>query len=92
MLAITMEYLADVSNFCLNLTLYYSGILAGMRPCGIIVLLSDLYIAESKSQVYGSLHIYIRQISSCSTENKLVLSCIINIICIVAHFCNAILS
>ena len=29
-----------------------------MRPCGIIVLLSELYIAESKSQVYGYLHNY----------------------------------
>ena len=34
------------------------GILAGMRPCGVIVLLSELYVSESKSQVYGYLHNY----------------------------------
>ena len=27
-----------------------------MRPCGIIVLLSELFSTESKSQVYASLH------------------------------------
>ena len=34
------------------------GILAGMRPCGMIVLLSELFTAESKTQVYGCLHNY----------------------------------
>lgn len=34
------------------------GILAGMRPCGVIVLLSELFIAESTAQVYGCLHNY----------------------------------
>lgn len=33
-----------------------SGILAGMRPCGIIILLGELFTAESKTQVYGFLH------------------------------------
>lgn len=32
------------------------GILAGIWPCGIVTLLSELFIAESKSQVYGALH------------------------------------
>ena len=32
------------------------GILAGMRPCGVIVLLGELFISESKTQVYGYLH------------------------------------
>jgi len=27
-----------------------------MRPCGIIVLVGELYMAESKRQVYGFLH------------------------------------
>lgn len=31
-------------------------ILAGMRPCGVIVLLGELFISESKTQVYGYLH------------------------------------
>ena len=34
------------------------GILAGMRPCGMIVLLNELFTSESKSQVYGCLHNY----------------------------------
>ena len=34
------------------------GILAGMRPCGVIVLLSELFTTESKTQVYGCLHNY----------------------------------
>ena len=32
------------------------GILAGMWPCGILVMLSELFSAESKSQVFASLH------------------------------------
>lgn len=32
------------------------GILAGMRPCGVIVLVGELFISESKTQVYGYLH------------------------------------
>lgn len=31
-------------------------ILAGIRPCGIIVLIAELFTAESKSQVYSHLH------------------------------------
>ena len=37
------------------------GVLAGMRPCGIIVLLSELFFTESKSQVYASLHEYFQR-------------------------------
>ena len=33
-----------------------SGIMAGIRPCGVVVLLSELFISESLPQVYGSLH------------------------------------
>jgi len=32
------------------------GILAGLRPCGVIVLLCELFTSESKSQVYAQLH------------------------------------
>jgi hypothetical protein len=32
------------------------GILAGIWPCGVITLLNELYISESKSQVYGAIH------------------------------------
>ncbi len=33
-----------------------AGILAGVWPCGTIMLLAELYISESKSQVYGNVH------------------------------------
>ncbi len=36
--------------------LHISGVLAGMWPCGIVVLLAELFTAESKSQVYAALH------------------------------------
>ncbi|XP_065899117.1 uncharacterized protein [Dysidea avara] len=35
-------------------------ILAGVRPCGIIVLVSELFSCESISQVYAILHEYFR--------------------------------
>ena len=31
-----------------------------MRPCGIIVLIAELFTSESKSQVYGCLHDFYR--------------------------------
>ena len=37
-------------------TTQHQGILAGIWPCGIIVLVSKLFISESLSQVYGILH------------------------------------
>ena len=30
--------------------------LAGLWPCGIVVMLSELFSAESKSQVFAALH------------------------------------
>ena len=41
-----------------SLYILYSilGILAGIRPCGIVVMLTELFTAESKSQVYVALH------------------------------------
>ena len=32
-----------------------------MRPCGVIVLLAELFRAESKSQVYANLHKFMRR-------------------------------
>ena len=37
-------------------TLFHSGILAFVKPCGIVIDLKELYGSESKSQVYGHLH------------------------------------
>ena len=39
----------------------FTGILAGLRPCGMIVLLTELFRSESKAQVYGSLHEFFRK-------------------------------
>ena len=38
----------------------YVGILAGIWPCGIVTLISELFLAESKSQVYGHLHEFLQ--------------------------------
>ena len=38
----------------------YSGILAGIWPCGTITLLAELFISESKAQVYGAVHDFLR--------------------------------
>ena len=39
---------------------FFYSILAGIWPCGIITLLAELFIRESKSQVYGAVHDFIR--------------------------------
>ena len=57
-----MTVLLVVSNYTLtkesykHIIIIIAGILAGVRPCGIIVLLAELFRAESISQVYGTLH------------------------------------
>ena len=38
----------------------FVGILAGLRPSGVIVLLSELFTSESKPQVYAHLHEFLR--------------------------------
>ena len=43
--------------------IYVTGLLAGLRSCGIIVLLAELFTAESKTQVYGCLHEFLRRSS-----------------------------
>ena len=40
---------------------YLIGIEAGAWPCGIVVMLSELYGAESKAQVYGALHTFLQE-------------------------------
>ena len=42
-----------------NPIVFYAGILAGIWPCGIITLLDELFRAEAKSQVYGSIHSFL---------------------------------
>ena len=36
--------------------IFLPGILVGMRPCGITLFISELFILKSLSQVYGVLH------------------------------------
>ena len=43
-------------NFVTPLHFVILGILAGMWPCGIVVLVAELFRAESKAQVYAALH------------------------------------
>ena len=33
-----------------------AGVLAGMWPCGIVIMLTELFTAESLSQVYAAIH------------------------------------
>ena len=35
---------------------FYKGILAGIWPCGTITLIAELFISESKAQVYGAVY------------------------------------
>lgn len=44
------------------------GILSGMWPCGIVVMLTELFSAESKSQVYAALHQLLRNHFSGSSK------------------------
>ena len=41
--------------------IFTQGILAGMKPCGIILMLAELFTSESISQVYANLHEYLRK-------------------------------
>ena len=65
---ITWSYSSRHSQALLNNTVteyinvfLLTGIIAGMWPCGIITFLSELYVAESKTQVYGALHDFMQK-------------------------------
>ena len=49
---------AGVHMYNILLTAWFIllGILAGLWPCGVITILSKLFVSESKAQVYGHLH------------------------------------
>lgn len=60
-LDLTVEHLVSKLSTCIaqcisNTYNIVAGILAAMWPCGIIILICELFISESKSQVYGHLH------------------------------------
>ena len=41
--------------------IFTQGIFAGMKPCGKILMLAELFTSESISQVYAYLHEYLRK-------------------------------
>ena len=60
----TAYYASMYPSLTTELLLIYScvtGILAGMWPCGIILFVSELFISESLSQVYGILHEFLQR-------------------------------
>ena len=67
----------------------YVGFLAGIWPCGMITMLSELYIAESKTQVYAALHDYLSRNSSIFLELSefiALVHCMIYYIIFTFHF------
>ena len=42
----------------ISIIAHVAGVLVGAWPCGIIIMISELFQAESNSQVHGSLHQY----------------------------------
>ena len=48
-----MNMLSVYTHYC------FTGIVAGVWPCGIITFLGEIYGSESKSQVYGLLHAFL---------------------------------
>ena len=40
----------------------YVGIVVGAWPCGTIVMMGQLFRSESKSQVYGHVHTFLKRI------------------------------
>ena len=51
-------YLCMVSMYAYTHS-YFTGIVAGVWPSGIITFLGEIYGSESKSQVYGLLHAFL---------------------------------
>ena len=67
--------------------LYFVGILAGLRPCGVIVMLSELFTSESISQVYAYLHEFLRNNYSVSSKlGKYGIHCIYQFDCTTFHY------
>ena len=58
------------------------GIVAGAWPCGIVVMLSELYGAESKAQVYGALHTFLQ-------ENQETTAALRTLLMVIVGYCNS---
>ena len=46
----------------------HSGVLLGAWPCGTIVMIGELFGAESKSQVFGQLHSFLADNKEATSE------------------------
>ena len=56
-ITITCRYV----NTIIYTTFSWTGIVAGMWPCGKITLIGELFSSESLSQVYGFLHTFVHE-------------------------------
>lgn len=69
----------------------YTGIVAGMWPCGTIIFLDELFRAESTAQVYGCLHtfFYTNPLSTkdISMKDSALLKYVSEFLCTVQSFC-----
>ena len=62
-----------------------AGILVGMWPCGIVVMLQELFTAESKSQVYAALHELLSNYPSISKSLSMCLWVTCNL-CVILYY------
>lgn len=64
------------SVFLVSVMISITGILAGIWPCGVITLLDELYISESKSQVYGAIHsFFLNNDDAMADLSKILIQC-----------------
>lgn len=76
----TLQVESNINLNCPSLEYHLIiGILAAVRPCGIIVLLAELFRAESKSQVYANLHEFLRKQPNVSENLGMICSIIHNL-------------
>lgn len=79
------------SDYCetlyYSLCIIYTGVLAGMWPCGIVTFIRELFIAESKSQVYGHLHQFLRSNAGTASNLSKISSNVYTILYVVYYTC-----
>ena len=82
----TGTIVGTASNWLCNDWIFIPGIFAGMRPCGILLIVSELFISESLSQVYGILHEFLqRNYEAASSLSEVTLCCMWEITCHCVH-------
>ena len=50
----------------------------GAWPCGTVVMVGELYGAESKSQVYGTIHTFLQENQQATNELGKILNTCVN--------------